>query len=103
MWKKKGRKILFTDGWYRLREVYNLESGGWVALTYINPNLFMMKVEDRYNRTVQYPGPPIKYKLLPNNVHEGSSAGCSRDANFCHSMVKRLSDKDVTSGKLVCC
>jgi len=57
--------VYFKDGWHRLCDAYNVTSGAWVTLTYLNPSLFLMKLKDLHNDEIEYPKytPPLCLKL----------------------------------------
>jgi len=63
--EKENGKVYFKGGWHRLSDVYNVTSGAWVSLTYLNPSLCLIKLKDLYNVEIEYPKhtPPLSLKL----------------------------------------
>jgi hypothetical protein len=102
---KKSKKLYFGDGWFALRDVYDLWFGGWVTFAYVNPKLLTIRLTTRCGTEVEYPThrPPLRYLLpkieLPLPV-PSSTHSVSQDC-FVRSYTKELTFYDMYSGTLV--
>jgi hypothetical protein len=102
---KKSKELYFDDGWFALRDVYDLWFGGWVTFAYVNPKLLTIRLTTRCGTEVEYPThrPPLRYLLpkielplpAPSSTHSVSQ-NC-----FVRSYTKELTFYDMYSGTLV--
>ncbi|WJX83133.1 hypothetical protein P8452_65815 [Trifolium repens] len=105
--------IYFTHGWSNIRTCYvDAEGkGGWVLLTYIRPQLFVLVLKDRYYRDLivkqLYPHMCLKLSRslfgADQNLGWGGSVfmpDCHDSENFAHCFVVILSDSDISSKSL---
>jgi hypothetical protein len=102
---KKSKELYFDDGWFALRDVYDLWFGGWVTFAYVNPKLLTIRLTTRCGTEVEYPThhPPLKHMLprielplqAPSSTHSVSH-NC-----FVRSFTKELTFYDMYSGTLV--
>ncbi|MCH82105.1 hypothetical protein A2U01_0002902 [Trifolium medium] len=110
--EKRKQKVYFRDGWYGMKDVYNLHFGGWVKLKYVNPRTFRITINDRFGNEVVYPSTSPRIKRY---LSRESSEACSSSANkgssdnfpfmsipslFLHNKLTQLTASDVTSGVL---
>jgi hypothetical protein len=106
--------IYFTHGWSNIRTCYvDAEGkGGWVLLTYIRPQLFVLVLKDRYYRDLivkqLYPHMCLKLSRslfgADQNLGWGGSVfmpDCHDSENFAHCFVVILSDSHISSKSLV--
>lgn len=94
--ERKIDKVFFKNGWYGLRDFYDIGIGAWVLLTFEAPNLMFMTLYNRLDEEIEYPNHnrPIVSKL---------------DRQLCESGMKRivrsapwkLTAVDVCSGCIV--
>jgi len=103
-------KVYFTDGWEILKRFYKIFSGTWITLVYANRHLFLLEVRNFHGQELVYPQftPPKRLLLENQSAYEYISSFVRYGSNsvflpteFCHVMVKELTEADVTNGKLV--
>ena len=92
----KNNKVFFKNGWFGLKDFYNIDIGAWATLTYENPRLLRLSLKNRYDEEVDYPDctPPIISRLDRGLCH-------GRKSSFCEAYVVELSAADIASGFLV--
>ncbi|MCI38379.1 hypothetical protein A2U01_0059607, partial [Trifolium medium] len=52
---KKSDDLHFEEGWFGLRDVYDIWFGAWVTFTYVNPKLLTISLTTRCGTEVKYP------------------------------------------------
>jgi len=57
----KENKVFFKNGWFGLKDFYNIKIGAWVTLIYEHPRLLRMTLKNRFDEEPEYPDctPPI--------------------------------------------
>ena len=94
--ERKNMKLYFKNGWYGLKDFYDIDIGAWVVFTYDNPNLMFMTIYDRMDDEIEYPkfNQPIIAKLDRMLCERGSM-------DLCKAYNWTLTASDVHSGYLV--
>lgn len=106
--------VVFTNGWYSLRDFYDLEFGGWVTLVFVGRSQFGINVKDRLGMGVNYPNhdPLMRFivyrDVVPLPLFDEISTSANIQAyqhemrSFRFSYIKKLTRYyDVTTGFLV--
>jgi len=93
---KKNGKVYFQQGWLRLEELYKIELGAWISLTYVYPNLLLMTIKNRKGVEISYPtnSIPATPKFIDSN-------GETSLVVFFRTTMKTLTRFDINSGFLV--
>jgi hypothetical protein len=102
---KKSRELFFDDGWFTLKDVYDLWFGGWVTFAYVNPKLLTIRLTTRCGTEVEYPShnPPLRYLLptIESPLQAPSSSQSVSQHCFVRSFTKEMTFYDIYSGTLV--
>jgi hypothetical protein len=102
---RKSKELYFDDGWFALRDVYDLWFGGWITFAYVNPKLLAIRIITRCGTEVEYPthDPPLKYLLprIESYLQPPSSNHSLSPNSFVRSFSKKVTFYDMYSGTLV--
>jgi hypothetical protein len=102
---KKSKELYFDEGWFALKDVYDLWFGGWVTFAYVNPKLLTIRLTTRCGTEVEYPThrPPLRYLLpkIESPLHVPSSNHTVSQNCFVRSFTKEVTFYDMYSGTLV--
>ena len=90
-------KVYLRNGWGRLNNVYDLRYGAWITLTYVRPNLLLMRIKDRAGVEIIYPRNPDL--TIPRYI---THVGDRCLVHFYRTTVKILTSSDIRSSHLVC-
>jgi hypothetical protein len=62
---KMSKKLYFDDGWFGLKDFYDIPFGAWVTFTYLDPKNLAIKLATRWGEEVKYPTckPPLRFML----------------------------------------
>jgi len=88
--------VTFKNGWFELRDFYNIDIGAWILLTYEHPTLMTMSVFTRFDEEIEYPHHtlPITSRLDRRWCEGGSMS-------YANENLVTLSASDVHSGYVV--
>jgi len=92
----QNNKVFFKNGWFGLKDFYNIDIGAWAILAYEDSSFMRMSLKNRFHEEVYYPVSdlPIIAKLDRELIRCGLLFSCA-------SNVVILTESDVTSGFLV--
>jgi len=92
----KNNKVFFKNGWFGLKDFYNIDIGAWAILAYEDSSFMRMSLKNQFHEEVDYPvsDPPIIAKLDWELIRCSSLFSCA-------SNVIILTESDVTFGFLV--
>jgi len=93
--KKKG-KVYLRDSWLEIMNFYNIDDGAWIKLTYVEPNMLLITITNRYGVEIDYPNTkfaPMIRLLIPKRTLHLNKFDCS--------YVHILSSDDIKYGFLV--
>jgi len=92
----KNNKVFFKNGWFGLKDFYNVDIGAWATLIYEHPRLLRMTLKNRFDEELEYPDCTL---LIISKLDRGLCR-CS-SLIFCAASVIKLTAADVNSGSLV--
>jgi hypothetical protein len=108
---KMSKKLYFDDGWFGLKDFYDIPFGAWVTFTYLDPKNLAIKLATRWGEEVKYPTckPPLRCMLTRAgfDIVDGSfgplapSSCCVPSRSFVCTFVKKMTCNDIHSGTLV--
>jgi len=93
---KNRDKVYLRQGWLRLKDVYGINLGAWITLTYVRSNLFLIRIKRRTGVEITYPSNPSL--AVPRYI---TPKGVVCLVHFFHTTVKVLDSADILSGYLV--
>jgi len=84
--EKKNGKVYFTDGWAKLKDLYNFLACSWITVIYVRCNLFLFRGETMKYEEFLYPkfSPPkrIILKCMTSNSARNTNIPNAPATNF---------------------
>ena len=88
---KKCHKVYLRNGWLRLKNIYDIRYGTLMTLTYVRPNLLLLRIKDKAGVEITYPRNPAL--TIPRYI---STAGMTYMVHFYRTTVKILTSSDIS-------
>jgi hypothetical protein len=79
--ERRTKKLCFKNGWYGLKDFYDINLGGWVVFTYDSPGLMFLTIYNKMDVEIAYPkfNHPIIARLNHNLCERGSVDLCKEE------------------------